>query len=196
MRQQQNNGAKPPGQVVNWPLIVCHFLGLPLELVLHNVKTFGVRSVSPRAGGALLLMFLFVAFHPDENVLPLICFMIAVVPLSIVAHISAKLRHWRGEQNHSRFNGRPYAMWVLPRWNEVTIKRLEPIMAWVVGAIIYHFNHPLGSFMVSAATGLAVKVATEYRGNRARNMDVSDALIEQRVAMEGMRNAHGRSTTT
>jgi hypothetical protein len=195
MSRQQQNSERPAGKVVNWPLIVCHFLGLPLELVLHNVKTFGVRSVGPRAGGALLVMFLFVAFHPDENVRPLIWFMIAVVPLSIAAQISATLRLWRGQQSHTRYSGRPYAMWVFPYWNEVTIKRLEPIVTWVVGAIIYRFNHPLGSFVVCAATGVAVKIATEFRGNRTRNLDMSDAVIDQRIAMEGMRGVEGRSTT-
>jgi hypothetical protein len=187
MNRQQNNIAKPPAQVVNWPFIICHFLGLPFELVLHNVKTFGVRAVSPRVGGALLLMFLFVAFHPDENVTPLICFMFAVVPLSIVAYISANRRLRRGEECHSRYTGRPYLMWLFPRWSEVTIKRLEPILVWAVGGIIHHFNHPLGSFVIAAAVGVAVRVGFEHRGNYVRTMNMNDAFIEQKIAMDSAR---------
>jgi hypothetical protein len=158
--------------------------GLPLELVLHNVRTFGVRSVGPRAGGAVLLMLLFVAFHPGENVRPLTCFTIAVIPLSITAQIIATVRHWRGEQMHSRYNGTPYAMWLLPRWSEVAIKRLEPFIALIVGCGIHHFNHPLGAFVITAAISLGIRVGIEHRGNWTRSMDMNDAIIEQTMAME------------
>ena len=192
MNQQRTNNEKPPGQVVNWPLIVCHMAGLPLELSLHNANTFGVRSVGPRAGGAVLLMFLFVAFHPGENVLPLICFMIAVIPLSIFAQISATVRHWRGERILSRYNGRPYVMWLLPHVNEVTIKRLEPFVALVAGCVIHHFNHTLGAFLITAAFSLGVRIGIEHHVNWTRSMDMNDAIIEQTMAMEGIRKLQRR----
>ncbi len=71
MNQGQNNTAKPQAPVVNWPLILCLSAALPIELLLHDLRTFGVRSISPRAVAALLLMFLFAGFHPNENCVPL-----------------------------------------------------------------------------------------------------------------------------
>jgi hypothetical protein len=192
MNHRQKNNAMPEGPVVNWPLIVCHFLALPPELVLHKVTSFGVRSVAPRIGGALLLMFLFVAFHPGENCLPLICFMIAVIALGLVAQISALLRKWRGEQGHSRYSGRPYAMWLAPFVSEMAIKRLEPFVVLMAGWGIHHINHPLGSFLIAAAVGLGVRIGSEHRGNYARVMDMNDALIEQRIAMNNLRNMQRR----
>ena len=189
---EQHNNAKPPGQMVNWPLIACHFLSLPVELLLHNVKTFGIRSIGPRAGGAVVIMFLFAAFHPGENCWPLGCFMVAVVALSIVAGISAMLRQLRGEMSHSRYTGTPYALRLLPRWSEVTIKRLEPFLVWGAGGMIHHFNHPLGSFLIAAAVGLGVKVGLEYQGIRTRHLDMNDALISHRISMKEVRSVARR----
>jgi hypothetical protein len=181
---RSRNDAKPPGQAVNWPLITSHFISLPLDLVLHNVKTFGVRAVRPRTGGALLIMFLFVAFHPDENVIPLIANMVAVVALSIIAYISAKLRLRRGQECNSWYTGRPHLCRLFPRRRETTIKRLEPFLALAAGAAIYHFNHPLGSFVIAAAIGIAVRVGVEYRDMQARALDVNDAIINQKITFD------------
>lgn len=189
MNKQQENNGKPP---VNGLLIACHFVSLPVELLLHNVKTFGIRSVGPRIGGALLLMFLFVAFHPDENCRFLVGFMIAVAALGSVAQISAMMRQRRGQASHSRYAGRPYLMWALPNWSEITIKRLEPIVIWAAGGVIHHFNHPLGSFLIASAVGLGIKVGAEYRGMRARSLDISDALISQKISIERVRNGQRR----
>jgi hypothetical protein len=47
VNQRPKSNEKPPGEVVNWPVIACYSVGLPLELLLHNVMTFGARSVGP-----------------------------------------------------------------------------------------------------------------------------------------------------
>jgi hypothetical protein len=191
MNSQQNNAAKPPGQVVNWPLIACLCAILPIELVLHDLRTFGVRSISPRAAGSALLMFLFVGFHPNDNGAPLFCFMIAIILLSIVAKIIAMVRRRRGVICHTRYNGRPYLMKLLP-WSETTIKQWEPLIALMSGWFLHRFNHPLGSFVIMGAFCLAVKVGLERVGIRERVLDTSDALVEQTWAMESVRYRSGR----
>ena len=189
MNRQQNN-AKPPGQDVNWPLIACHFVSLPVELLLHNVKSFRhFDRLTPGPGGALLIMFLFVAFHPGENCWPLGCYMLAFVALSIAARIIAMLRLWRGEMVNSRYTGTPYALRLLPCFSEVTIKRLEPFAVLAVGGMIHLFNHPLGSFLIAAGVGMGVKVGIDYRGLRARHLDMHDALISHQISMEEVRSA-------
>jgi hypothetical protein len=177
---------------VNWPLILCYVAGLPIELVLHNVRTFGTRSVGPRIVMALLLMLVFVWSHPQDDCRPLISFLIAVVPLSIIAQVSAMLRQWRGERTHTRYNGRPYLMWILPWCGEVTIKRLEPFVMLVVGWGVHIFNHPLGAFLITAALGLGVRVGIEHRVNCARAMDVNDSIIEQTIAADTVRRMQRR----
>jgi hypothetical protein len=141
---------------------------------------------------AVLVMFLFVAFHPDENVLPLICFMVAIIALSLVAQISATYRWGRGEQVNTRYNGRPYLMRLFSRWSELTIKRLEPYIVLILGWGIHHFNHSLGSFLITAAIGLGVRVGIEYRMIRSTAMDMSDGMIQQKIALENLRNLQRR----
>jgi hypothetical protein len=128
---------------------------------------------------AVLLMFLFLAFHPHDNCRPLFWFMIAVIALSTVAQISAWRRQRRGEPSHSRYNGRPHLMSLFPRMSEVTIKRLEPAMSLAASLVIHHFNHPLGSFLIMASMCLGICVGLEHSARRERALDMNDALIDQ-----------------
>ena len=191
MNQGQNNTAKPQKPVVNWPLILCLSAALPIELVLHDLRTFGVRSISPRAVAAVLLMFFFAGFHPNENCVPLTCLMVATILLSIVAQIIAKVRQWRGQSVHSRYCGRPYLTKLVPL-SEVTIKRLEPLLAFGVGWSVHVFNRPLGSFLVAAAICLAIRVGIDRIGSSERALNINDAMIEQTMALESVRNMRGR----
>lgn len=191
MKPQQSNMSKPPEQPVNWPLIVCLSATLPAELVLHDFRTFGVRSISPRAVAAVILMFLFVAFHPHDNGAPLFFFMIATILLSIIAQIIATVRYRRGALCHSRYNGRPYLMRFLP-WSEMTIKRLEPLIVLMSGWCLHRFNHPAGSFLIAAAFCMAIQVGLERIGRRERELDTHDALIEQKLAMQNINTVSRR----
>lgn len=187
----QKMAAKPSGPPVNWPLIACHFAGLPLELALHDTRTFGIRSVSPRTLGAVLIMFGFVACHPNDDCRPLAYFMVAVILLSIIAYTLAMIRTWRGIKSHTRYNGRPYLTWILP-FSEITVKRLEPFLGLMGGWIIHRFNQPLGSFVLASALALWIKVGLENFGSRARALDINDALVEQNMALESVRKMQRR----
>lgn len=186
MNENRTPNEKAPQQPVNWPLIVCHFAGLPLELVFHDVRTFGVRAVGPKLGGALLLMFLFAASHSHESGMPLGIFMLAVLLLGITAQIITWVRQWGGEKTHSRYTGRPYAAWLWPR-SEVTIKRLEPVAALLAGFGIHHLNRGLGAFVMTAAVGLGITVSIQYRSIWTRALDMNDAIIEQSMSAERVR---------
>jgi hypothetical protein len=191
MNPGQNNTAKPQGPVVNWPLIVCLSAALPIELVLHDVRTFGVRYIGPRAVAAVLVMFLFAGFHPNENCTPLSILMVTTIGLSVVGQSIANIRQWRGIAVHSRYGGRPYFSRLLP-FSEVTIKRLEPLLAFGAGWAIHVFNHPLGSFVVTSAICLAIRVGIERIGSNERALNINDAMIEQTMALESVRNLRGR----
>jgi hypothetical protein len=191
MSSQQNNNATPPGQSVNWPLIACLCAILPIELVLHDVRTFGVRSIGPRVLGAALLMFIFAHFHPNENGAPLICFMSVTILLSIIAQIIAMVRRRRGVVCHTRYNGRPLLMLLVPL-SEATIKRWEPLIVLLSGWLLHHINHPLGSFVVVAAYCMGIKVGLERVGMIERALDTSDALVEQTMVLESVRNVRAR----
>jgi len=191
MNPGQNNTAKPQGPVVNWPLIICLSAALTIELVLHDVRTFGVRYIGPRAVAAVLVMFVFAGFHPDENCTPLTILMVATIALSVVGQIIASIRQWRGVAVHSRYGGRPYLARVLP-FSEVTIKRLEPLLAFGAGWAMYAFNPPLGSFVVTSAICLAIRIGIERIGSKERALNMNDAMIEQTMALESVRKLRAK----
>jgi len=189
MGQQQQ---KPPDKVVNWPFIFCHVVGLTLDLLFHNIWTFGVRSAGPRLWPAVLVMFLWIACHPDDNCQPLFLFMILVIVLGCVAHFNAMLRHFRGDDCQSRYTGKPHLMRLLPQLSEITIKRIEPWIALLAGYGIHVLNAPLGSFVIAAAIGMGIRVGVEYRGLRFRSMNINDTLIDQKIVMDMARNPQRR----
>lgn len=191
MNQKQMSNTQPTGPVVDWPVIFCMSAGLPIELVLHDIRTFGVRSIGSRATIALLLMAVFVGFHPNDNAAPLGFVMVGTVALSLLAFAIAKIRQWRGARVHSRYNGRPYLMWLSP-FSESTVKRIEPLMAFAIGWMIYCVNHPLGSFLVLASICQGIRVMLERIRNSEQALDINDALIEQSNSLETVHRFPGR----
>jgi hypothetical protein len=191
MTRGQTTPTQPPGKPVDWPVIVCLSAGLPIELVFHDFRTFGVRSIGPRMVIALILMFLFAGFHPQDDGAPLGCFMVFTIIAGTVAFLVAKVKQRRGAMVHSRYNGRPYFMCVSP-FSETTVKRIEPFIAFALGLIIDFANAPLGSFVMTASVLLALRVAFEHVGKTERALDINDALIEQGQAMENLRNQRMR----
>jgi hypothetical protein len=185
---------KPPGPMegVNWLLILCYSVALPLELLFHNIRTFGVRSVGPRAAAAVLVMVFLFPCYTNDNCEPLFLFMLAVIVLSTIARISAQLRHWRGEACNSRYSGTPHLLRLLPRLSEITIKRIEPWIALPAGYFIHLVNHPLGCFVMIASIGLGMRVGIEYRGLRERALNIQDQLTDQKIVLEMARNAQRR----
>jgi len=190
MTQQQNKFA-PKQSPVNWPVIVCMSASLPIELLFHDFRTFGVRSIGARVAPAVLLMFVFAGFDANENSLPLFGLIIATVLLTVIAQICCRFRNRRGFNLHSRYSGRPYAT-KLVNWSETNIKRLEPLLACGIGCIVHVcFNHPLGSFLIVAAICMWITVGIDRMVSGDRALDMNDQMIEQRVAMENLRDMRG-----
>jgi hypothetical protein len=187
MTEQQDKNRTPRKPPLVTPMDALGFAALPLELLLHRLRSFGVRSVGPRASASVLIMILFVVFHSNDNCRPLTLFLVAVIPLSIVAQISATIRTRRGERLHSKYNGRPRIMVLVPRWNEITVKRLEPFVALLIGWAIHSVNHPLGAFVMTSAICLGLITAASYTADHTRALDLNDAIIEQETAAESLR---------
>jgi len=187
MAQQQEKNVRPRQRPLLTAMDLIGFAALPLELLLHELRSFGVRAVGPKATAAVLVMFLFVAFHPGDNLMPLTVFMVAVIPFSIIAHVSAKIRLRQGVTLHSRYNGRPRLMRLLP-FSEITVKRLEAPLAFIISFAIRAVNHPVGDYLMASAAALALITGQRHLADSTRALDLNDSVIEQKIAAEKVRN--------
>lgn len=88
----------------------------------------------------------------------------------------------------SRYSGTPWLKRFCPRTHETVVKGgLEPAILFLTGALLLGWSHPVGSYLMVAALGLGVSVSTTEEVLKARAYDASDALIEQRNALERLR---------
>lgn len=188
----QNNAQEPPENGVNFVEMAIAFFSLAPELLLHDFRTFGVRSVGPRAAGTVLAMYIFANCYSFDNRTPLLMLTTIVALLAIVAHISAAIRLGRGQICHSRYNGRPWAVAIFPI-SEPRMKRIEPVLIVLAGLGLHCLNHPLGSFVITAGYCYGFRVVLEYLLTRTKSLDLNDAMAEQSVSMNAInRRRHGR----
>jgi hypothetical protein len=185
VKQEQDNKKELPDNGVNYVDLGIAFFALAPELVLHDPRSFGVRSVGPRALGTLLSMYLFASSYTYSSRRPLLVLTALIALLAIVAQISAVIREGGGRLCHSRYNGRPWAIAILPM-SEARMKRCEPLLLVLCGWGLHHLNYPLGSFVITAGACYGVRVVLEYLVTRRRTLDLKDAMAEQSVAMQAM----------
>jgi len=83
-----------------------------------------------------------------------------------------------GETIYTLLQRTPYIMWLLPRWNEVAIKVLEPFaVADRPGRPSFRPDARHLSDLASFALFMSVLISIQDQ--RARRMDMNDAVIEQ-----------------
>jgi len=97
-----------------------------------------------------------------------------------------------GEEIHTRYSGRPYLMWLFPSANEITIKVIEPFLVLVLAGFIHHFQSRPGSFLIlgGGRNGREGRPSAPRFAHGAMNM--RDAMIDQKVTLNTVRNLHGR----
>jgi hypothetical protein len=157
-------------------------LALSVEVFLH--RGFG----SDYVGCGLLavfIMFVFAKFFPDENVRPLTVFAGMYAVLWLVATINVLIRWWRGgETIHSRSNGKPLLMRVLPGWKEMSLKHLEALLVILLGYGIRHLNRPLGDYLLVAGVFVLLRGYCLASQQRSRAVQLNDAVIEQKMVAD------------
>jgi hypothetical protein len=191
MKQQQNKTENPPENGANYVALAIACLSLAPELLLHDPRTFGIRSAGPRAFGTVLGMWVFALCYTIDNRMPLFALTALVALLAIVAHISALGRERRGEACHSRYNGRPWAVAIFPI-SEGRMKRTEPLLLVLSGWGLHHLNCPLGTFVITSGACYGLRVLLECMVTRTRALDFNDALAEQTVAMRAVNRLRRR----
>ena len=163
---------------------------LSIELLLH--ETFGLDYVQ---GGPMVILVAFAFLHwfPGDDPRPLAVYVMVVLALWVNATAQALLRrYWRGRAGegliHSRYTGRPFVLGLVPRWPESTVKQLEAVGVVLLGLAVRRANHPLGDYVVGAASVLLLRTYCTAARERGEAVAMADAMIDQTLAGQRFRD--------
>lgn len=195
MEAQQNvNGPDQMKAVLGVVHFVCRSLAATVEVFLHKSRSFGERYLGLQAVAAVLVIFFSTAFWRGENVLPVLIFLLAYIVACAIARIGVTARvNAGGPQTHTFYTGTPRIMRWAGQMSEETVKRIvEPMLVFVIGALMLQASLPLGTFLTLASFGLFASVNLAAGFDRTRALDMHDAYIDQCNAVERFRQVHGQ----
>jgi hypothetical protein len=174
--------------------LMLRLLAASVEVFLRHEGTFGERYLGGRALFAGLLIFFFPVFWPDEDPRPMLVYFGLYLAACACIRVATVRRIKRGgPQPHSLYSGEPRLMRITGRISEVTIKGIvEPMLAFVVGALCLPVSEPLGVYLILTALGLLASVQLALGEERQRAIDMNDAYLDQRDAAERFREMQGK----
>jgi hypothetical protein len=169
---------------------------IPTEVLLH--KGFGRRYLGVSGFLALfqmgLAILLFAYFHestldPLYDAKPLLAYFgLYVVAYFFTIYATIK-RHWRGQIEHTRYNGWPrFLPQRLGRFERSFKIVIEPNAVFLVGLDLAHWNWPLGLYLMFNAFCMFWSNIISIRFERRRAMDLQDAVLEQQASAQALRS--------
>jgi hypothetical protein len=176
----------------NLVLWVIRVWALSLEMFLH--RNLGVRYMGFQAGLALLLMSLYSVFWPGYDLRAFSWFMFLYLAMWIKARFENAAARRRGEVYHSRYTGWPSVVGPKAKFSEITAKRyVEPGFILAFGLMLRELlgEQPLGTYLIMGAVCLFLSVQLGSVVEGVRQMDLSDAVIEQEFTAERFRETRG-----
>lgn len=191
-QQQQNRGLSDFRTAMGWLAFICRSLAVSVEVFIH--RDLGIRYLGLQAFAAAVFIFVYPGFWPGYDLRPMAWYLLIYLLCCVAHSMDARRRAKRGgPQPHSYYTGLPLVMRFTGRlFSEITIKRIiEPLMVFVIGALVMKGSEPLGKWLMLAAAGLlgSVNLSVGYEQTRAR--DMNDAAIESRQLAERFRSMHG-----
>ena len=174
---QQTNDLERVRRLTNKGFGIMQMAAVIPEVFLHH--NFGERYIVKRTGLAVILMLVFIPFFPDPKPWPFMCFLGAFIVLALMAQLGAVIRRWRGRETHTYYTGRPHLMLLFPRANERAIKVLEPFLVFGAGYLVYRVDHLIGALLMATAFALIMCVLVCIQHERAQEMDMNDAILDQ-----------------
>ncbi|MCE9592333.1 MAG: hypothetical protein K8S99_17650 [Planctomycetes bacterium] len=162
-------------------------LAVSVEVFLR--RGFGERYIGLQAAVAMPIILFFGVFFPEDDPGPMLWFLLAYLVMCVRARIDGFRRRRRGElRSHSFYNGWPRLARVNPKFTESQVKRkTEPLLVLAVGYLVWQLNRPLGMYLILSAAALFLVAVLTERYERARAMDMNDAVIEQHRLAERFR---------
>jgi hypothetical protein len=190
-QQQQPGMFQQAKSAFGWLLFICNSLAVSVEVFLH--KGVGSRYIGLQGLAAVAMIFFWGGFWPDHDVIPMLTYLLFYLLFCFAQRMdSLKRARQGGEQEHSRYTGRPLLMRFTGRMNEIAVKRIvEPVFVFLVGVFICSANEPLGKYLMLAAVGLLVSVQSTLVFDQTRATDMNDAMIDQQHAAKRFREMRG-----
>jgi hypothetical protein len=171
-------------------LFLVYVWAVAVEVFLH--RRFGERYLGGQAAAVLLLIPLYCLGWQGYNLQPMFQLWVAYLLMCLLHRVDGLVARWRGERGHSYYTGWPHAIWLLRWMNEVTIKRLiEPLLLLGGGYLLRQENAPLGTFLMIGGACLFLSVTLAEQQERARTLDLNDAVIDQQQVAERFRAMRG-----
>ena len=189
--QQQSQRSKEPSPAASQLVVglvegVIRSTALTVEVFLH--RGFGARYIGCGFMG-MVVMFVFSMCFPDQNPRPLLCFIAVYGVVWVITAICTLIRFWRGKNAvHSLYTGRPYLWRLLESWKEQNVKYVEALALILLGYGVHRLNHPLGDYLMVAASIVLMRGYNLAAQRRSRAIEMNDSVIEQRLVAERFRD--------
>jgi hypothetical protein len=127
------------------------------------------------------------------NVVPVLIFLYAFIALVGFWKFRAIYRRKTGKPPiHSRYSGSPWLHRLMPKLDEITVKKMEPFLVFFIGAIVFKINVPLGGYLIVAAIGQGISLGISEMIALAKLLDQIDATIDSEASSEAVKKAFGR----
>lgn len=198
MNQQPipTNGAEQFKVFASWLAFICSALAVSVEVFLHRSRSFGERYLGLQAGAAILVMFFFPVFFPDQDARPMLRFLGAYILMCgwVRLRVAGRVRGGKRcrPHVHTLYTGRPWISSLLGRSSELAVKRgIEPMFVFLGGVMLVPVSEPLGAYLMVASFGLLASVNLNVNFERTRALDLNDAFLDQRSLADRFRGMRG-----
>lgn len=190
MQQQEPNFALWEGIFLKVIRLVLGSGAASCEVFLH--RRFGSRHLGPQAATVFLVVPVFASFFPHEKTQPFAGFLAAYLLLLIVARINIWVRRRKHDSEHSFYSGWPILLRRSANRFEYVVKQfVEPLLVFLVACEIAPLNRPLGCYLLFAMFCLAITTLWTKITAERELLDANDALLEQQIFADRMREHRG-----
>jgi hypothetical protein len=164
-----------------------------VEVFLHS--RFGERYIGGQAAAAVVLIPCFGMLFPEHDIRPLVYFLGSFLVTCFLQRVDIMRRLRRGDREHSMYNGFPRFLRKSRAYREQPIKETwEPTLVFIVGSLLLKFSQPLGLYLMFTAFCLMSSNRIIREVEARRLADLHDALFEQRLTMERLRQLQGQQS--
>lgn len=183
---QDNTPGMDSRRAFNWFMTAIEGPAMSLKVFLHY--RFGSQQPGLAGVLAFVILYGFIGSCPPYSPRPLIGFAGLFLLALICRRIGAGLRSFRGDDEHSWFDGYSIVSRVLPFIGDETAKRyVEPLLSLGVAIACMPWSPPLGVYLITATFCLALtthaRAGIQYRQLKR----MRDQYIEQKNRARSVR---------